>query len=163
MSRSRLRFATRGLVLGLLVALPVAADQPPGAPPGQYDTFDSQARRIRDKKTGLVWERSVSPAPVDFATAQATCTGGTRLPTLKELLTLVDEQPHLDYDLTLNANVKKYIDPQAFGEETPIDAPYWTSSMNGASRVWTVDFGSGETHDEGTTFDAYVRCVRFQP
>lgn len=160
--RSRIRFAIHGFVLGILVAVPVAADQEPGAPPGQYENFDWQARRIKDKKTGLVWERSVSASPVDFATAQVTCTGGTRLPTLKELLTLVDEQPHLDYDLAINANVRKYIDPQAFGDETPVDKGYWTSSMQGSLKAWTVNFKTGETDQVDLGDTRYVRCVRFQ-
>ncbi|MBN9165297.1 MAG: hypothetical protein BGO98_21670 [Myxococcales bacterium 68-20] len=160
--QSRVRFAMRGLVLGVLVAVPVSADQEPGAPNGQYENFTGDDRRIRDKKTGLRWERSVSASPVDFETAKSMCTGGLRLPTLKELLTLVDEQPHPAYDLKKNANVLKYIDREAFGAETPIDRAYWTSSMDGTSKAWTVDFGSGETVATPTVDGRYVRCVRFQ-
>lgn len=157
----RLRFAVRGLVLGIIVALPVSAD----APPGQYQKFSSQDRRIRDLKTGLVWERSVSPAPVKYA--NATCAPGLRLPTLKELLTLVDEEPHLDYDDKLLKNVSKMIDAAAFGAETPVDAPYWTSSTDGAARAWTVNFETGAVNSDPTSdpssATAYVRCVRLPP
>lgn len=153
----RIRLALRGLVLGIVVALPVAAD----APPGQYDKFYSQDRSIRDLKTGLVWQRSVSPAPVQFA--NATCPPPLRLPTLKELLTLVDEEPHLDYDDKLFKNVSKMIDAAAFGEQTPVNEPYWTSSMAGSDRAWTVDFATGATKDDSTTASRYFRCVRFQP
>jgi hypothetical protein len=152
----RLRLALRGLVLGAVVALPVSAD----APPGQYENFSSQDRRIRDRKTGLVWERSVSVAPVPYV--NATCPLGLRLPSLKELLTLVDEEPHLDYDSKLLKNVAKMVDSAAFGEETPVDVPYWTSSGDGA-KVWTVDLGTGETAATRATDSRYFRCVRFQP
>ena len=164
MSRS-CRWTSRALVTIALLTLPVFADTKPGAPPGQYQAFSSQDRRIRDKKTLLVWERSVSVAPVDFATARATCRGGTRLPTLKELLTLVDEQPHEDYDVPTNTTVTKHIDPQAFGSETPGDRAYWSSSLveESPSRVWTVDFSSGETPQADAIDARYVRCVRFQP
>ncbi|MBX3263341.1 MAG: DUF1566 domain-containing protein [Labilithrix sp.] len=157
--RARLRFAVRGLVLGALVALPVSAD----APRGQYANFLRTDQRIRDLKTKLVWERSVSPAPVAFAAADAVCGGDTRLPTLKELLTLVDEAPHEVYDLDRKRNVLKYIDQQAFGGQTPIDKGYWTSSMGSATKAWTVDFGTGETSLDDLTDPRYVRCVRFVP
>ncbi|MBX3223910.1 MAG: DUF1566 domain-containing protein [Labilithrix sp.] len=157
MMRSRLRFAVRGIVLGALVAVPVFAD----APKGQYPNFTGQDQRIRDLKTGLVWERSVSPAPVTFATAEAGCTGGTRLPTLKELLTLVDEEPDDYYDLNLNRTVLRFIDAQAFGQ-TPVDKGYWTASRDGTS-VWTVDFATAETRTAEVGDTRYVRCVRFVP
>jgi hypothetical protein len=153
----RLRPALRAVVVGIVVALPVSAD----APPGQYDKFYSADRRIRDLKAGLVWERSVSPAPVEFA--NATCPAGRRLPTLKELLTLVDEDPHLEYDGTLLKNVPKMIDTAAFGKETPVDYPYWTSSRGDIAKIWTVDFGTGETDLTRDTDRRYVRCVQFLP
>ncbi|MBX3201940.1 MAG: DUF1566 domain-containing protein [Labilithrix sp.] len=156
---ARLRFALRGLVLGVLVALPVSAD----APRGQYRDFLGSDQRIRDLKTKLVWERSVPPAPVAFAAADAVCGGGTRLPTLKELLTLVDEEPHIVYDIDQKKNVIKYIDRQAFGSRTPIDAAYWTASTASATTAWTVDFGTGETSLANLNDLRYVRCVRFVP
>ncbi|MCW5836997.1 MAG: DUF1566 domain-containing protein [Labilithrix sp.] len=165
--RVRLRFAVRGLVLVALVALPVSAD----APEGQYPEFIGQNQRIRDLKTKLVWERSVSPAvspsvlpsPLTFAEAGTVCTGGTRLPTLKELLSLVDEEPHFVYDLDQKKNVIKYIDRQAFGTHTPIDTGYWTSSAGSPTQAWSVDFGTGETSLANLSDRRYVRCVRFVP
>ncbi len=147
-----------------MITLPVFGEPLPGAPPEQYQAFSSQDRRIRDRQTSLVWERSVSASPVDFETARATCTAGTRLPSLKELLTLVDEQPHQAYDVETNTTVTKHIDPQAFGKETPVDRAYWSSSLveDSPSRVWTLDFASGETPTAESTDVRYVRCVRFQ-
>ena len=154
--RSRPRLLVRAFVVSMLLVFPVSAE----APAGQYAPFIGQDRRIEDVKTGLIWERSVTPAPVEFDVAQTSCTGGTRLPTLKELLTLVDEEPHDDYDLTKNRVVEKFIDEQAFGDETPIDKGYWTSSMQSANRAWTIDFATGETFAEGLDGKFYVRCVR---
>jgi len=151
----RSRLLLRAFVVSMLLVVPVSAE----APAGQYGPFIGQDRRIEDLKTKLIWERSVTPAPVDFETAETACTGGTRLPTLKELLTLVDEEPHDDYDLTKNSVVEKFIDEQAFGDETPIDKAYWTSSKQSANRAWTVDFGTGETFAESLDASFYVRCV----
>jgi hypothetical protein len=159
----RLRRSTLGLVAVVAFALPVRADDPPGAPPDQYDFFDQSSAVIRDKKTGLAWTRSVSANVVPFATAQATCSGKTRLPTLKELLTLVDEQPHQHYDETVGQPVTRMIDPQAFDQSTPVNVAYWTSSLNAAGKVWAVDFGTGLTETANTTDSRYVRCVSFIP
>ena len=157
--RVRLRLAVRGLVLLTVIAVPVLAD----APPGQYDKFIGQDRRIKDLKTGLIWERGVSASPVKYEDAKTMCTAPRRLPTLKELLTLVDEEPHRDYDLTKLENVNKMIDFQAFGAETPVDSGYWTASSAGAGEAWAVDFGTGETDEVSVNDLRYVRCVEATP
>jgi hypothetical protein len=160
----RFKWASLGLVATVAIALPVRADDPPGAPPDQYAFFDQSSTVIRDNKTGLAWTRSVSANVVSFAVAQTTCAGKSRLPTLKELLTLVDEQPHLDYDESQGKTVTRMIDPQAFDASTPIDVPYWTSSMTPDGNVWTVDFSTGKTIAALKSADSrYVRCVTFIP
>lgn len=153
----RLGIVLRGALFGVLFALPVSAD----APIDQYANFDSYTRFIKDNYTKLTWERPVAPYPdaMTFTKAQDHCTAlgtGYRLPTLKELLTIVDEDPHYEYEGT--QNVLHYIDQSAF-PKTPAKA-FWTSSMRDASHAWTVDFGSGQTDpaDTGATV-AYVRCV----
>jgi hypothetical protein len=156
---------SRPLVVALvLFALPVAAGHEPGhegAPADQYDAFTYQDRRIKDRKTQLLWERGVS-APIPYGDAVAYCASPTRVPTLKELLTLVDEQPHLDYEPDVGANVQKMIDPSAFSDETPVDSPYWTSSISGGS-AFTVDFKDGMVAPAATTAARRVRCVRHLP
>jgi hypothetical protein len=152
----------------VLFALPVLADHAPGHPPpepgapdDQYDPFTYQSRRIKDRKTKLQWERGVS-APMSFADATAYCTTPTRLPTLKELLTLVDEVPHLDYEPDEGRNVQKMIDPSAFSDETPVDRAYWTSTRSGTN-AFTVDFGDGTTSAASVADLRRARCVQFIP
>ncbi len=156
----RLGLVVRGALLGVLFTLPVSAD----APVDQYANFDSYSRFITDKHTKLVWERPAAPYPdaMKFLDAQAHCTAlgaGYRLPTLKELLTIVDEEPHDEYENT--ANVARYIDRSAF-PKTPAEQ-FWSSSMKDATKAWTVDFGSGDTVPAGTSSAvARVRCVLAQ-
>src|SRR5271165_2693649 len=62
----------------------------PGAPPGHYVV---SATTVTDTKTRLMWQRATSGTAVDLPTAQTYCSGlgaGWRVPTLKELATLVD-------------------------------------------------------------------------
>jgi hypothetical protein len=156
MSSTCARFSRRGVVLALALASPVLAD----APRDQYEFFSAETPKIKDRKTKLEWDRFVS-GPVSFAAAS--CGPGTRLPTLKELLTLVDEEPHYEYDEAKLRNVPKMIDQAAFGAQTPTDYPYWTSSFKSQEEVWTVDFGTGMTTAARVGDARYVRCVAFKP
>jgi Protein of unknown function (DUF1566) len=159
---SRARVALRVVATALALALPVSADAPISGADQQYANFDSNNKIITDRFTHLVWERPSAPYPpaMTFAEAKNACKGTMRLPSLKELLTLVDEQPHSEYEGT--RNVPRYIDQSAF-PNTPAE-PFWTSSMKGESTVWTVDFLTGETKEASTGGDLRrVRCVDYVP
>lgn len=156
MSSVRSRFPIRGVAVALVIASPVLAD----APSDQYEFFSADSDRIKDRKTGLEWSRLAS-GPVRFD--DASCGPGTRLPTMKELLTLVDEEPHYKYDEIQLKNVPKMIDQAAFGAQTPTDRAYWTSSFDDSGDVWTVDFETGETKPADRDDARYVRCVAFKP
>ncbi len=135
-----------------------------GAPTDQYGPFNKNDPTIRDLKTGLTWLRAPSPSKGYRAAAVAYCAGAPggpfRLPTYKELLTLVDEDPHWEYDPTSGSTTLRYIDPNAF-PATPPDL-FWTlSAAPGGVKV--VNFGDGTTavRNPGPTGDiAYARCVR---
>lgn len=149
----------------LAIALPATAR----APDSQYERYDSDAVEIKDRETSLVWDRkSVIKQPTP-AIAQGYCDGTVfpasngRVPTVKELLTLVDEDPHIEYDSSFKPpNVQKYIDQNAFAEtKTPLDTPYWTSTPGlNPGDFWTVDFRTGKTAIRSTLTPLYVRCVR---
>lgn len=150
----KLRTLRLPLVLALAVA-PVMAD----APPDQYRPFVRTDTEIQDPHTQLKWQRAVI-AQRNYQQAQTACPIGYRLPTVKELLTLVDEEPHAEYES--GQIVTKMIDRNAF-PGTPAEA-FWTSSIFAGSaqpqRAWAVHFGTGVTAalDEGESH--YVRCVR---
>jgi hypothetical protein len=99
---------------------------------------------------------------MSFAQARTHCTQASmRLPSLKELLTIVDEEPHREYDDDRLEEVTKMIDGAAF-PNTPSGA-FWTSSTAGVDRAWTVSFLDGVTYTAELGSIAYVRCVDDTP
>ena len=141
----------------VMVAAPVLAD----APLGQYEQFVKDDPTIRDTKTLLEWERFALRQKRGFAAAESGCSGFGRLPTVKELLTLVDELPHQEYEF--GKTVTKTIDQNAFGSYTSEDAPYWSSTpTDQANQVWGVSFRDGTmvrlAKNDATGF--YARCVK---
>ncbi|MDB5213880.1 MAG: hypothetical protein JWO86_1807 [Myxococcaceae bacterium] len=150
----------RAVLVAILLALPAAAD----APPTQYDRFDADSLTIKDTFTKIEWDRK-GVFKSDFNGAAGNCAlltslqSSGRLPSVKELLTLVDEEPHLEYEF--NDNVPKMIDRGAFGG-TPIDSPYWTSTPANAAgdMVWTVSFKTGLMSPIAKTSMANARCMR---
>lgn len=151
-----LRIAVFSVVLGLSVT-PVLA----GAPADQYDPFVRADTNVTDHWTTLIWERTAR-GPATFSAAKATCLAlpdVERLPTMKELLTLVDEVPHDEYE---NGHlVSRSIDQSAF-PGTPPEA-FWSGTRNAAngSQAWVVNFKTGAASlSDATTATHWYRCVR---
>lgn len=120
---------------------------------------------VADGGTGLVWQRQPAAGTYTFAQAQDYCAGledGFRVPSMKELQTVVDE----------TTPARPSIDQQVFTEFPELsfgNAFFWTSSISAAfagSNAWFVNFGNGAVTDfvvnVGNVVDNeyYVRCVR---
>lgn len=152
------------LLAGFLAGLSLFAIRSTGradAPPGRYTvTFDV----VYDQKTGLYWTRDISPSAVDHAGALAYCDGVSaggavdwRLPTIKELQTLVDEartdaDGGPDYPL---------VDQSAFGSTGR--HIFWSSSeyADDPSHAWSLNLESDANASDGAkTTTVYARCVR---
>jgi hypothetical protein len=127
--------------------------RPMPSPPARYEI---RSQEILDVATGLRWRRAVGPKPLPFAAAAAYCghlsLGGTqhwRVPTMGELLTLIDE--HADSPM---------IDRSAF-PGTPGE-PFWSSSTfaNGQELAWYVRFDQGSGLYGRLSEPFRVRCVR---
>ncbi len=139
--------------LGLLVGLWAFAASA-AAPPGQYSIPGDGT--VHDTKTGLVWQQAVAPGTYTWSQAGSYCGGltlagtGWRLPSVKELMTLVD------FTVTSGAT----IDATAF-PNTPA-AWFWSSSplAGSPSYAWYVDFSDGNTYDNVVSDTNQVRCVR---
>jgi hypothetical protein len=155
------RLLPRAVLAALLLVLPAAAD----APRDQYERFDGDSLTIRDAFTKLEWDRRGVLASVAYVTAEGGCPlaatlGGVgRLPTIKELLTVFDEEPHVEYEF--GKLVSKQIDAVAFGD-TPVDLPYWSGTPAGPGKVWALSFATGEMVSLATdgSAKAHARCVR---
>jgi hypothetical protein len=122
--------------------------------------YDTQAKEVLDVATGLRWQRGVAPKPLPFEGARAYCghlklggkTGakkGWRVPTLGELLTLIDERA-----------ASPMIDRAAF-PDTPGE-PFWSSSTfaNGTELAWYVRFDHGNGLYGRLIEPFRVRCVQ---
>jgi hypothetical protein len=155
MKRPLARFGPAAIVLALTI--PAIAS----APLDQYATFNSFDTTIADKQTGLEWQRDDATA-ASWDDADAYCASLTlrgarwRLPSVKELQTLVDEQ--LSQRYIDGVGVRPFaIDLEAF-PATPSGA-FWAWPKSGVS-AWIVDFSSGEAKTFGASNAANVRCVR---
>jgi|HubBroStandDraft_6_1064221.scaffolds.fasta_scaffold314312_2 hypothetical protein len=167
-ARDRLRAAVAAAGLTVLAAT-ARAD----APIDQYGFFDSSAEVIQDLRTGLVWQRAASTQTMGFYDAAAFCGGlslatpagqtiGWRVPSYKELLTLVDETPHTEY--VDEGLVEVWTDANAF-PQTPVGSDYWTSSpyLTEPLSAYVVDFSDGYGGEQHTDAMLYVRCVHDPP
>ncbi len=115
--------------------------------------FTVSASEVVDGKTGLIWQRGVAPVVKTWADAKAYCpTVGAnfRLPSVKELLTIVD----------LTKFAAPAIDTTAF-PGTP-SAAFWTSSAMAGNSLyaWLVDFDVGNPSSGEVVGTNQVRCVR---
>lgn len=150
------KFRKLSLVCCLIVSLTVALfgirQGHANAPPGRYIVTDFT---VVDTRTGLVWERQGPAAAQTSANAESYCQNSTlenaqwRLPTMKELQTLVDE-----------SQSSPAIDLVAF-PVTPA-GEFWTSSTVASFSIlnWTINFVDGDTSFGSGNKTAYVRCVR---
>ncbi|MYW70398.1 DUF1566 domain-containing protein [Streptomyces sp. SID8379] len=127
----------------------VRGDSGSGRP--AYRTVSGQ---VTDPATGLTWQRATAPGTLTPHAADAYCTGLTlggrawRLPTVKELATLVDD-----------GRVSPAIDRTAF-PDTPGTGAYWSASVFAPepSQRWFVSYNDGITSHRPLD-GAHVRCV----
>lgn len=148
-----MKIGTRKLFLPVCVgaALLVAWPALPDAPAGRY-TID--AATVLDNETGLMWQRDVHGSTYTWLDALSYCEtlslagrSDWRLPTRKELHTIVDVSRH-----------SPAIDATAF-PGTPSEG-FWSSTPLGGQLAWTVYFTTGQPSWTSTGNTYRVRCVR---
>jgi Protein of unknown function (DUF1566) len=128
---------------------------PPSCSDAGVSPYSSAGVLVHDAGTGLTWQRLVEPDNYTFQEANEHCAklsvsgGGWRLPSVRELLTLVDL-----------SRVEPAIDASTF-PMTPSEF-FWSSSpsLAPAGTGWGVNFTRGSSGAAllGTT--AHVRCAR---
>lgn len=139
------------------------------------DFTDNHDGTITDKVTGLLWQKCTNGLSGEYCitgtalqcnwyqasgtydvnynpTGTNVCGSGWRLPTVFELMTIVD---YGTYSPAINAT---------FFPETRLYS-YWTSTSYAqapSANAWAVNFGSGNVNDgdSGKRDSLYVRCVR---
>jgi formylglycine-generating enzyme required for sulfatase activity len=139
-----------GAVAVVSVVLSTSAEA--NAPAGRYTMTGGT---VFDTKTKLTWQQTAPAATYAWAPAKTYCQTlslagtGWRLPTRKELQTIVDY-----------SQSNPSIDPTAF-PATPVEN-FWSSSPVAGSptNAWVVYFDSGATNNVDMTVAFDVRCVR---
>jgi formylglycine-generating enzyme required for sulfatase activity len=148
-------------VLGALVAIAVAlaTSANASAPTGRYVVTNggTASGTVYDTKTELTWQQAIPSTTYTWADAKTYCAGvgaslggtGWRLPTCKELQTIVDD-----------SRTNPAIDPNAF-PSTP-SAWFWSSSpvAGSSSGAWLVSSFYGFTYGSAFPYPSFVRCVR---
>lgn len=139
-----------------VIGITLAVDAHASAPAGRYTV---NGGTVLDNQTKLTWQRTASPTRYSWANAKSACAGagvtlggnGWRVPTIKELQTLVD------YSQPVTA---ASIDATAF-PATASDS-FWSSTpvSGSTSMAWDVSFILGNAANEVVTSTLYVRCVR---
>ena len=153
---------SRFLAIAGAGVLLLGAASPANAPAGRYEIVTSGT--VYDRKTKLTWQQAVPQTGAYTwgsastpGTAQSYCAtlsvggGGWRLPTVGELLTLVDyTQP----------GGSAMIDPTFFADTPP--SAFWSSTpvAGAASDAWYVYFLYGYSYVVSVSGTGYVRCVR---
>jgi hypothetical protein len=138
----------------LLVAFSAALEARGAAPVGRYTLATDT---LTDNVTHLTWQRSSPAQKYASDAANAYCqaltiggfASGWRLPTIKELQSIVDV-----------STSSPAIDSTAF--PGTIGSYFWSSSTYAAhaSFVWFVYFGDGNSIGGDASTSALLRCVR---
>jgi hypothetical protein len=119
------------------------------------DRFRIEGGTVLDRMTGLRWERSPSVAAGKLDEAKTYCSalvvdgdGSFRMPSMKELQTIVDETRA---GVTIDLDV--FPDAHADG--------YWSSTRDAqnASSAWVARFSDGYTLSADEDEPFFVRCV----
>jgi hypothetical protein len=109
---------------------------------------------VRDTLTNLVWQQTASTTGMTWTVAQTYCPTGFRLPTVKELASLVD------LTVTSGPSIDQTAFPSSPADDFWTSSPYadrWTPAPN---LVWFVRFSSGTLFYEDMGYSNRVRCVR---
>lgn len=147
-------------VVPLTLAMPAMAF----APGGQYETFNKNDATITDRQTRLQWQRH-SYLATSWDDANAHCStlalgglgpGQWRLPSVKELMTLVDEAVEIEYVTGLGLQYYAF-DRRAFSDLPGGSFYAWPKRADG--NAWHVDFRTGEARTDNALNSGYVLCV----
>ena len=126
-------------------------------PTGHYTIgAGASAGTVYDTESKLTWQQAAPVTAYLWANAKTYCTAldldgaGWRLPTEKELFSLVDR----------SQTAPPYIDSTVFPGTPP--NYFWSSTLaaSSASYAWSVDFSTGQTYDFDMSPVGNVRCVR---
>jgi hypothetical protein len=142
------RFVGGWMLVALLMGTPARGN----APAGRYT---ASGGGVRDNKTALTWQQMAPTSPYTWENATNYCPGlgpTWRLPTIRELLTIVDDSvafPGPTIDTTVNGF------PNAPANN------FWSSTVvtDKPTSAWIVQFNFGNPYSDLMSNANSVRCV----
>ena len=146
------RFVTVVLVGGLcLVGYGLAHAGKPIKP--RFSVLPSDPTWVLDRTTSLQWQKTPNNGTITWTNADAYCSslgGGSRLPDIKELISLVDYsmfQPAL---------------PEGNPFQDVFPSWYWstTAAADNSAWAWLVAIGTGDVAKSEKTASSRTWCVR---
>lgn len=161
--KTRARLFSLYLALVPLLLVTPSLSSHASAPAGRYTIANGT---VLDTKTTLTWQQTISTTKYSWTDAQTYCSTlslngtGWRLPSVRELMTLVDFTAQHNPGVFGGVVGGAPIDATAF-PNTPNDA-FWTSSAfaHDATQAWSVAFFGGYSSIFPVTNTNHVRCVR---
>lgn len=143
--------ATLAAVIAILALGPRDRSARADAPPGRYTAgADGATGWVKDNRTGLVWKKAAEPGTFTWAAAKTQCASPWRLPTVAELMSLVDDTrgsaPAIDGTFFPGTEAKDF----------------WSSSPYAfdATKARNVSFDTGADYNASVDALGRVRCVR---
>jgi len=141
------------LFVGVLSVLTLSSHAFAEAPSGRY-TYPANGT-VYDTRTKLTWQREAEETEYTQSDAASYCTslslagGGWRLPSVDELLTLIDPTEY-----------NPAVDPTAFPNAR--SGSCWSSTpyVGMAGHMWIVYFLEGFANRSSVSIKWYARCVR---
>ncbi len=121
----------------------------------RFEVLDNS--RIHDKVTNLIWQKTGGTQQVSFQEAELYCADlakasglSWRIPKIKELATLVDENSYHPSIYPIFQTQSRF---------------YWSSTLNAADEdfAWMVNFSDSHIHSFRKHTPYYVRCVYSAP
>lgn len=141
-------------LVAVVARLPPPTAQPAKATAGRFAVQEG-GKTVLDRLSGLRWQQGFSASPMDWAAAKTWCSANTpalpgsgwRLPTVRELDTVVDRQTQQPAsDAVFGATPSEY---------------FWTSTpWVGGGSAWYVYFVNGYSYYNVTSDSSRVWCVR---
>jgi Protein of unknown function (DUF1566) len=119
--------------------------------------YDTTTDTVLDRTTKLTWQRKFEGTSMTHQKAQEYCSklitdgGGFRLPSVKELQTIVDV-----------LRSAPAIDTTAFPDVPSSSSAYWTETTYAKdnTNAWYVQFVDGSVYWKPRSETMYVRCVK---
>jgi hypothetical protein len=145
--------------VGIAVSLAVMAVASSGHASAAAGRYTVSSGTVLDNETGMTWQQTISGGAYTWSAAQSFCASlnlngtGWRVPSVKELMTLVDFS-------VVPGSGSATIDATAF-PSTPANY-FWSSSIYAldSSSAWLVYFYGGGTNVLDVSGTYGVRCVR---